>query len=52
MVLNCRRNITLAETKFTLPLKEKEDPEVPSIDKGENKWSSQRQQLQLPILKL
>ena len=35
-----------------LPLKEKEDPEVPSIDKRENKWSSQRQQHQLPIPKL
>ena len=31
--LNCRRNIMLAETKFTLPSKEKEDPEAPSIDK-------------------
>ena len=31
--LNCRRNIMLAETKFTLPLKEKEDPEAASTDK-------------------
>ena len=50
--LNCRRNIALAETKFTLPLKEKEDLEVPSIGKRRNKWSSQSQQDQLPILKL
>ena len=42
----------LAETKFMLPLKEKEDLEVPNIDKRENKWSSQKQQHQLPILKL
>ena len=50
--LNCRRNIMLAETKFMLPLKEKEDLEAPSLDKRENKLSSQSQQHQLPILKL
>ena len=42
--LNCRRNIMLAGTKSMLPSKEKENPEVPNIGKGENKWLKQRQQ--------
>ena len=33
----------LAKTKFMLPSKEKEDPEVPNINKEENKWLKQRQ---------
>ena len=32
----------LAETRFMLPLKEKEDPEVSNVDKRENKWLSQK----------
>ena len=47
--LNCRKNIMLAGTKFMLPSKEKEDPEVPNISKRENKLLNQRQQHQLPI---
>ena len=42
----------LAETKFTLPLKEKEDLEAPSIDKRRSKWSNPNQQHQLPTPKL
>ena len=42
--LNCRRNIMLAGTKSMLPSKEKEDPEVPNISKGENNQLKQRQQ--------
>ena len=42
----------LAETKIYAALKEKEDPEVPNIDKRENEWSNQRQQHQLSIPKL
>ena len=42
----------LAETKFMLPLKDKEDLVAPSIDKRRNKWSIQSQQHQLPIPKL
>ena len=40
--LNCRRNIMLVGTKSILPSKEKDDPEVPNINKGENKWLNQR----------
>ena len=43
--LNCRRSITLVGTKFMLPSKEKEDPEVPNIEKRGNKWLNQRQRL-------
>ena len=50
--LNCRRNITLAGTKSMLPSREKEDPDVPNINKRVNKWLNQRQQHQPPILKL
>ena len=32
--------------------KEKEDPQVPNIGKGENKWLKQKQQHRPPILKL
>ena len=32
--------------------KEKEDQEAPNIGKGGNKWLKQKQQHQLPILKL
>ena len=42
----------LAGTKFMLPSKEKEDLEVPDIDKGENKQLNQKQQHRPPILKL
>ena len=42
----------LAGTKFMLPSKEKEDLEVPSISKRENRWLNQRQQYQPPIPKL
>ena len=41
----------LAETKFILPLKEKEDLEVSSRDKRRSKWSNPNQQHQLPPLK-
>ena len=50
--LNYRKSTTLAETKSMLLLKEKEDPEVPNIDKEENKHLWQRQQHQQLILKL
>ena len=33
----------LAGTKFMPPSKEKEDPEVPNINKRENKWLNQKQ---------
>ena len=42
----------LVGTKFMLPSTEKEDLEVPNINKRENKWLNQRQQHQPPILKL
>ena len=42
----------LAKIKSMLLLKEKEDPEVPNIDKEENKHLWQRQQHQQFILKL
>ena len=42
----------LAGTKSMLFSKEKEDPEVPNINKGENKQLKQRQQHQPLILKL
>ena len=42
----------LAGARFMLHSKEKEDPEVPNIDKRENRWLNQRPQLQHPILKL
>ena len=48
--LNCRRNITLAETKFILLSKEKEDLEAPNIDKRRRKWSNLNQQHQHPTL--
>ena len=47
-----QKKITLAETKFMLPLKEKEDQEATSIDKRRRKYSNPNQQHQLPILKL
>ena len=42
----------LTGTKYMLPSKEKEDPEVPNIDKGESKQLNQRQQHRPSILKL
>ena len=45
-----QKNIMLAEVRFMLPSKEKEDPEVPSINKRRNKELNQK--LQHPILKL
>ena len=40
-----QKKIMLAETRFIPHSKEKEDPEVPNIDKRENKWLNQRPQL-------
>ena len=48
---NYKRNIMLAEIKYTLPLKEKEDPEVPNTDKRRNSLSL-KQQHQLCIQNL
>ena len=42
----------LVGTKSILPSKEKDDPEVPNIGKGESKQLNQRQQHQPPILNL
>ena len=47
-----QKKYNVNRTRFMLPLREKEDPEVPNISKRENKWLSQGQQHQLLILKL
>ena len=37
-----QKKYNISRNKIYAALKEKEDPEVPSIDKRENKWSSQK----------
>ena len=49
---NYRKNIMLVEIKYILPLKEKEDPEVPSTDKRRRNSLDPNQQHQLHILNL
>ena len=47
-----QKKYNVSRNKIYAALKEKGRPEAPSIDKRKNKWSSQRQQHHLPILKL
>ena len=49
---NYRKNITFVEIRYILPLKEKEDPEVPSTDKRRRNSLDPNLQHQLHILNL